>query len=773
MAGIGAPARPSTFLKAPNFGLCYTNGMKRLYLAITAGIMISVLCPNGSFVFSAGLVSDHPGGDASVETVLVKYRGETAPREYPITGSLSKTLSRLSLDPRVEYAEPNYIYEAAFMPSDSYVTNQWYLRKIKAPEAWSVRAISPRAVIAIIDSGVQITHSDLRDNIWVNDAEIEGNKKDDDNNGLIDDRFGWDFVNNVADPSPKFAPGFTEGGIMHGTIIAGLAAAAGNNNYGIAGITWETQIMALKALDDKGSGDTAAVIKAIDYAVAKGANVINLSFIGYGYSRGLKDAITRAYNAGVIVVAPAGNDLAGGHGMNLNDRPVYPACFRGNHDERIVVGVAATDQLDQKTSFSGYGDRCIDIAAPGMSFFSTTVKAPAKSAGGKFFNQEYGGYWSGTSFPVALVSGAIALIQGANPTLAPEQAVDMLLRNADNIDFINPEYAGQLGHGRLNIGSSVSEADHQLSRYEAKIATAIGSAGSPVIRVNDTQGATEFRFLAYPENFQGGVNIAAADINGDGSDEIITAPASGRESDIRIFDRNGRMLSHFLAYPASFRGGVNLAVGDIDGDGTIEIITAPERGMKSEIKIFSANGKRKQSFLAYPASFMGGVSIAVGNVVDGADPEIVTAPGVGGVPEVRVFSSEGRKISSFVTDPSRKPVGLRVALAELDGNARRLHNEIIVSRRSGPPIISFFDFRGNLRKNWAAYSSPYAGDVKVSVADIDRDGYSEIMTAPGSGAAPHVRIFDRTGTIIRSFYMFPTTFSGGLSVTGLLVKPNP
>lgn len=659
---------------------------------------------------------------------------------------------------------------AAVTPNDPYFQNQWYLKRIKAPEAWEINSRSRGTVIAVIDSGVQITHPDIAANLWVNAGEIDGNRKDDDGNGLVDDRNGWDFVNNVSDPGPKFKKGFTEAGILHGTIVAGIAAGVGNNGQGITGLNWDVKIMPLKALDDAGNGDTAAVIKAIDYAIAKGANIINLSFVGFSYSPNLRNAIQRAHDAGVIVVAPAGNEQSGEHGVNLNQRPIYPACYTGNRNERIVIGVAATDAIDQKAAFSGYGHNCIDLSAPGMSFFSTSVYAPQKSVNGSFFNQSYDGYWSGTSVAVPLVSATLALIQGANPTLSAEESVDILLKNTDNIDSLNPEYIDQLGSGRLNVALAVAEAADKLKARKPLLAITPGGRTAPYVKITDTQGEAISEFLAYKASFTGGVNVAAGDLDGDGIDEIVTAPANGLEADIRIFNAQGKFISHFLAYPATFRGGVNLAVADTDKNGKSEIITVPSQGYSAEVKIFTPQGRLQKMFLAYPPSFKGGATVAVGDVMGDGAVEIVTGTGKGGIPQVKVFSTVGKALSSFVVGSPKEATGLRVALVDMDGNSRRRQAEIVVSRQSGSPLVSTFDFRGAVRRQWSAYRVPFKGDVKISAADLDADGLKEIITTPGPGGGPHVRSFSRLGNVKESFYAYATDFAFGVNLTPLFIK---
>ena len=174
---------------------------------------------------------------------------------------------------------PVFAVPQAVIPNDPSYPEQWYLDKIGAPEAWGIKSDSSNIIIAVLDTGVDIDHPDLYKNIWINEDEIKDNGIDDDNNGYIDDVNGWDFFNKVADPNPKFSEGFTEIGLHHGTIVAGIIAAEGNNNFGITGINWSAKIMPLKVLSDKGEGSTVEVIQAIDYAIDNGADIINLSFV--------------------------------------------------------------------------------------------------------------------------------------------------------------------------------------------------------------------------------------------------------------------------------------------------------------------------------------------------------------------------------------------------------------------------------------------------------------------------------------------------------------
>ncbi|MEE9120552.1 MAG: S8 family serine peptidase, partial [Syntrophobacteria bacterium] len=262
-------------------------------------------------------------------------------------------------DPDVEYVEPNYLRYATTSPDDTFFSNLWGLNNagdtdIDAPEAWDITTGSSSVMVAVIDSGVDYNHPDLAANIWTNPGEIAGNGIDDDGNGKIDDVRGWDFVDDDNDPIDSDD---------HGTHVAGTIAAVGNNGTGITGVSWSAQIMPLRFLDAFGSGSVADAIEAIDYAIDKGAKIINASYGSYTFSTAERDAIARARNGGILFVAAAGND-------NWNNDSVtkhYPSSYNLAN----IIAVAATDQSDSRASFSNYGVTSVDVAAPGTSIFST------------------------------------------------------------------------------------------------------------------------------------------------------------------------------------------------------------------------------------------------------------------------------------------------------------------------------------------------------------------------------------------------------------------
>lgn len=658
------------------------------------------------------------------------------------------------------------IYKAALSPSDSYYGNQWYLQKIKAQISWDERRESPDIVIAIIDSGVQTNHPDLKDNIWVNQREIPGNRKDDDGNGFIDDVNGWDFVNNSTDPNPKFTPGFTEDGVFHGTIVAGVAAASGNNAAGVAGVTWRAQIMPLKALDDQGTGNTFRIIQAIDYAVNNGADIINLSFVGYGYSQSLAEAIERAYRAGVIVVAAAGNEESGGYGHSLDKLPMYPACHDG--DKNMVIGVASTDALDQKTNFSSYGSRCVDIAAPGVSVYSTVVYAPNQQIDGQPLDKYYDGYWSGTSVSVPMVSGALALIMQQNPSLKRDEVIKVLLNNADDIARLNMDYLGQMGRGRLNVASAINDASLQLSGQVNRILVAPASSSSQPIRILDVKGKALAEFYAFGINFPYGLRVASGDLDNDGSPEIVVVPDKGGQSAVKIFNYKGKLVGQFIAWRKDFAAGLRVAVGNVDNDKAGEIIVATGSGAKNEVKVFTAQGLLKYKFRPYNQNFAGGVSLAVGDIDGDNIDEIITGAGPGGGPHVRMFSGSGKLKGEFMAYEGSFRGGIQVVAGNLDYGAKANQDEIIVSAGAGrQPQVRIFNAKGRLISNFLAFNNNFQQGFNISLSDIDNNGLPEIVASAGPGGGPQVRIFNFAGDLRESWYVYSQAYNGGVNAAAL------
>jgi subtilase family protein len=346
----------------------------------------------------------------------------------------------------------SFCYAADLIPNDPDFNKQWYLEHLNIPQIWSQQTGNSSVVVAVIDSGVEVSHPDLHDNIWINRNEILGDNIDNDNNGYIDDFNGWDFLGDDNDPSPSYFKNClrqqtcVEEAIIHGTFVSGIISAVGNNHQGISGISWKTKIMPLRVLGPNGSGNTFDVIDAVNYAVDNGADIINLSFVGDAYDQAFELTLERAYNEGVLIIVAAGNENISGQPTNLDLFKMYPVCHQGRNNENIVLGVGATDADNKLTPYSSYGSRCMDMVAPGDSFWGAIIDDPEI----KEFTGYYGGEYSGTSLAAPVVTGMAALIKSFSPALKNTEIMDLILNNTDNIDDINPDFAGKLGKGLLS-----------------------------------------------------------------------------------------------------------------------------------------------------------------------------------------------------------------------------------------------------------------------------------------------------------------------------------
>ncbi|MHC4324325.1 MAG: S8 family serine peptidase, partial [Planctomycetota bacterium] len=337
--------------------------------------------------------------------------------------SFEEALEEYRSSPYVEYAEVNYIVSVNAMPNDPLYADQWPLGKITAQEAWDIYTGSSETVVAVLDTGVDYNHRDLRDNMWINEAEQNGAEGvDDDENGYIDDIYGYNFIYNNGDPIDDYG---------HGTYCSGIIAAKGDNDLDITGICWNTKIMALKFMGLFGDGSTADAVLAVYYAVENGADIISNSWSTPNESRLLKDAVDYAHSQGVIIVASAGNEDS-----NI---PQYPAYYTN------VISVAATDSDDKRWPYSNYGD-WVDIAAPGVDVLSLSAEGTSNGSS----NNGHTTILSGTSTACPHVAGACALLLSANPLMTYNQVYDVLTRTADPI---SPGIC--LSNGRINLSGAM------------------------------------------------------------------------------------------------------------------------------------------------------------------------------------------------------------------------------------------------------------------------------------------------------------------------------
>ena len=366
----------------------------------------------------------------------------------------------------VAYFEPNMVMSiCATTPNDPSFGQLWGMNNtgqnggtvdadIDAPEAWDITTGSSDIVVAVIDTGVDYTHPDLTANIWTNPGEIPGNGIDDDGNGFVDDVHGYDFVNNDGDPMDDYS---------HGTHVAGTIAAVGNNGIGVTGVSWSSEIMALKWIDAYGGGDLDNAILAINYATMMRNNYgvnIRVTNNSWGATQNwfsteeftnMHTVIAASGDAGILFVAAAGNDGSDNDGPN----PAYPASYTLDN----IISVAATDRNDDLAGFSNYGQVSVDLAAPGVDAYSTLPGASY-------------GYSSGTSMAAPHVSGVVALVWSKYPFATAAQIRDAVLAGVDPIASLSGIVATD---GRLNALGALNQLNMQVigcdPQYQSLVTT--------------------------------------------------------------------------------------------------------------------------------------------------------------------------------------------------------------------------------------------------------------------------------------------------------------
>ncbi len=367
----------------------------------------------------------------------------------------------LKRSPLVEYAEPNYVVQIAdaiaagpdyslrapdVIPNDPSYDGQWNLPKIEAPAAWDITTGSDRVIIAFVDSGVDLTHPELKDKIWTNTGEIAGNGIDDDGNGYIDDVHGWNFVNW---PEPGEPPPEPQDDLWLGTFMSSIAAAMTNNGDGMAGVSWGAEIMPIKVFDKWGVSYHWHTAGGIEYAVDNGAKIINLSWTLNPdiNPQPLQTAVNYAHSKGALVVAAAGDTFDSSY--------KYPAAL--DH----VFSVAATDPDDGHPEFSTHNDK-VDVAAPGagvgiLGVFCRSVLGEWKCGYGTL---------SSTHAAVPHVSGLAALIWSVNPYLTPDEVESIIESTAvDQVGDPAEDTPGRddyFGYGRIDASAAVMTTTHYL-----------------------------------------------------------------------------------------------------------------------------------------------------------------------------------------------------------------------------------------------------------------------------------------------------------------------
>ncbi|MBN1260260.1 MAG: peptidase S8 [Anaerolineae bacterium] len=455
--------------------------MKQMVLRLVGALLaLMLLVLAGGQLDAAsieGLLSRAP--DAAVEVqpgeILVKFRDEAtlntvagllaAAKAEPVralygsdvqllhvpAGDEWQAVAILENDPRVVYAEPNFLYHAFTTPNDPEFSKQWAHTRMQSEAAWDLTTGSAGITIAILDSGVDEGHPDLSGKLVA----------------------GYDFID--GDSNPHDLNG-------HGTHVSGIAAATTNNGAGVAGTDWQARIMPVRVLNEEGTGSTSGIIEGINWAVANGADVLNMSLGGPSASPSLQTAINNAHNAGALVIVSMGNDDSG--------IAQYPAAFSN------VMAVAATSQSDTKASYSNYGGHC-DIAAPGgdmtyyhdpKGIYSTMPTYDVFMTTAYSYSKNYD-FAQGTSQASPYVSGLAALVWAQNPSFTPDQVQARIEDTADDLGASGWDQF--FGHGRINALAALQVSSVPAAPVLAVIGNPDGD-GDFLVDWNDVSGATSY-----------------------------------------------------------------------------------------------------------------------------------------------------------------------------------------------------------------------------------------------------------------------------------------
>jgi subtilisin family serine protease len=421
------------------------------------------------------------GSNALLKTYLI---------EFTDINNVDAFISDLRASGAVDYAEKVPLDKIDLTPNDPlYNSSQmWGLFQINAEQAWNVSTGSASVIVATTDNAIEITHPDLVNQIWTNTGETPGNGIDDDGNGYIDDVNGFDVGDNDNDPNPPNTS------FDHGTHVAGTTGAESNNSLGVASIGYGITIMAVKSTrNNAGSNSVTNGYDGIYYAAVNGADIINCSWGGTGFSTTGQNVVNFAWNNGSIVVAAAGND-----NVDNDVTPHYPSSYSN------AISVASSTGGDAKSSFSNYGANSVDITAPGSNIRSTVP----------FGNYSY---MSGTSMASPMVSGLLGLMKSLNPSMPNIDLINCMYSSADNIDGANPGYIGELGAGRINAFAamncvSLTLNSPPIAEFTANYTT-ITAGGTITFTDQSTYNPTSWSWN-FDNQSVGGVTPATANTQG-------------------------------------------------------------------------------------------------------------------------------------------------------------------------------------------------------------------------------------------------------------------
>ena len=518
----------------------------------------------------------------TIHTRTMKMLGQGAMERIHLAPGMSieSACAAISADPNVLFAEPNYIYRATAVSNDPEYTggNLWGMYGSDSPDvagpagttnqygsnaeaAWLADVTGSRdVVVGIIDEGIDVTHPDLVDNIWVNPFEIPNNNIDDDGNGFVDDVHGWNFVNNNNQV-------FTSGQDDHGTHVAGTIGGTGNNATGVAGVNWEVTMISTKFLGPNG-GSTADAVRAVDYLtdlkIRHGMNIVasNNSWGGGGFSDALQSAIIRAAKADILFVVAAGNSNS-----NNDTFTSYPSAYStltGSSTESAasydsVIAVAAIDAAGSRASFSSYGATTVDIGAPGVNvrssvggggyadFSGTSMATPHVTGAIALYASIQSGPVSGAQMRNALLSNAVPTASMAGLTVTGGRLdVRAMLGELESVRFDSDLYSPTALAG-ISLRHNASNADPSSAETVSVTVTSTTESGGLTVQLTET-GANTGVFTGSVQLDDGAVAADGLLQVSDGDTLSVALPSSSLNDSAQV-DGAGPTLSSITANP--------------------------------------------------------------------------------------------------------------------------------------------------------------------------------------------------------------------------------
>ncbi|MFB6181988.1 MAG: S8 family serine peptidase [Candidatus Magasanikbacteria bacterium] len=637
----------------------------------------------------------------------------------------------------------------AKMPNDPRANPlPWQYQKVDLKGAWDKTTGSKSTVIAVIDNGFDHLHPDLIQNTWKNRDEIPGNNIDDDGNGYVDDVWGWSFVsedyNNDGEISQREEMGsnnprpnifdlreVSEKTVHHGTAVAGLIGAKGDNGLAGTGVNWDVSLMNLKVVDNDGAGTVENFPHAVRYAVNNGADVISFSLVGNmdneEEKQDIESAIDYAYKNGVALVAAGGNRR-----RNLNKNPRQPVCADSSFEdeEEKILGVNPITKDEHLARFSNFGSKCIDIVAPGINLSSTVRYAP-----GFGLDKKFGGGWSGSSFAVPFVSGVAGLIKSIQPDWGPKKIYDAMFKTA-----YGEKEKDEVKYRDL-FGAGLVQADEAIDFAWERLETDTNIGGLTTVNKGGKNNRVIFSESELNSDF---FNLI------DGKDRVKKIQ-KGNKKTIVLIQKNEKIEAEILSNNSgnwkkidsfsvlstvqpgfSIKG---VGFGDINQDGVDELVFGYSDNEGSALRMFRKDGlllkERKLNDALNSFTIMDSIK---------KDKIAILAQG------------EKKSYVSFLNSNLFESKRFEVYFSGNEINSGNIDNDkelelIISSFKDSEPLLGYLEQDGTIKRRFYSYDPGYRQDFDTLIGDINSDSKDEIITIPEKGQK--LRAWSGEGDILK------------------------